>query len=262
MERIARLETFARLGYLARGIVYLLLGYFALATGGGEGTATVIERLRDVPGGSLLLVLISVGLVGYGLFRLYSGWLDLNGDGSDLGGLFKRFGQVASAVTHLALAFLAMKTAMGLRDSGDGAREAAETAFTLPGGAIAVGLAGALIVVAGLGNLLEAWKATFRRLLDSKAPGWTCHAGRAGYAARGAVFVMIGWQIIALAAGLDDGRIGMESAMAELSRREWLFTAIATGLGLFGLFSLIMAAFARIRDENVIERLKAEIRRR
>ena len=262
MERVARLETFARLGYLARGIVYLLLGYFALKSGGGEGTSTVIERLHDVPLSGLLLALIAIGLVSYGLFRLYSGWMDLNGDGSDPAGLFKRFGQGASAVTHLALAFFAAKTALGIRGSGDGAREAAETAFTFPGGALAVGLAGALIVVAGLGNFLEAWKATFRRLLDAKAPGWTCHAGRAGYAARGAVFVMIGWQVIALAAGLDDGRIGMESAMAELSRREWLFTAIATGLGLFGLFSLIMAAFARIRDENVIERLKAEISRR
>ena len=262
MQRIARLETFARLGYAARGIVYLLLGYFALSSGGGEGTSTVIERLRDVPAGGLLLIAIAVGLVGYGLFRLYSGWLDLNGDGNDPGGLFKRFGQAASAVAHLALAYFAAKTAMGLEESGGGAREAAETAFTFPGGALAVGLAGALIVVAGLGNFLEAWKAKFRRLLDAKAPGWTCHAGRAGYAARGAVFVMIGWQVIAYAAGLDDGRIGMESAMAELSRREWLFTAIATGLGLFGLFSLVMAAFARIRDENVLERLKAEIRRR
>ncbi len=262
MERVARLETFARLGYFARGIVYLLLGYFALSTGGGEGTATVIDRLRSVPGGSLLLLLIAAGLASYGLFRLYSGWMDLNGDGSDAGGMIKRFGQGASAATHMALAFLAAKAAMGLRSSGDGASEAAETAFTFPGGAIAVGLVGALIFVTGLGNLLEAWKATFRRLLDAKAPGWTCHVGRAGYAARGAVFVMIGWQVIALAAGLDDGRIGMESAMAELSRREWLFTAIATGLGLFGLFSLVMAAFARIRDENVLERLKAKIRRR
>ena len=262
MERIARLETFARLGYFARGIVYLLLGYFALRSGHGEGTSTVIERLRDMPLGSLLLIVIAVGLLGYGLFRLYSGWLDLNGDGTDPGGLFKRFGQAASAVTHIALAFFAAKTAMGLEDSGGGAREAAETAFTFPGGALAVGLAGALIVVAGLGNFLEAWKATFRRLLDAKAPGWTCHAGRAGYAARGAVFVMIGWQVIAYAAGLDGGRIGMEHAMEQLSRREWLFTAIAAGLALFGLFSLIMAFYARIRDENVIERLKAEIRRR
>lgn len=262
MERVARLETFARLGYLARGIVYLLLGYFALKSGGGEGTSTVIERLRDIPLGSVALVVIAVGLASYGLFRLYSGWLDLNGDGNDPGGLFKRFGQAASAATHLTLAFFAAKMAMGLRGSGDGAREAAETAFTFPGGAVAVGLAGGLIVVAGLGNFLEAWKAMFRRLLDARAPGWACYAGRAGYAARGAVFVMIGWQVIALAAGLDDGRIGMESAMAELSRRDWLFTAIASGLGLFGLFSLIMAAYARIRDENVLERLKAEIRRR
>ena len=138
-------------------------------------------------------------------------------------------------------------------------RRSGKAAFTFPGGALAVGIAGALIVVAGLGNFLEAWTATFRRVLDAKAPDWTVYAGRAGYAARGAVFVMIGWQVIALASGIDDGRLGMESAMAELSRREWLFTVVASGLGLFGLFSLVMAAYARIREENVIERLKAEM---
>jgi hypothetical protein len=132
----------------------------------------------------------------------------------------------------------------------------------LPGGTLLLYLVGALVIVAGLGNLLEAYKATFRRMLDQRAPEWTQWAGRAGYAARGLVFLLIGWQLFGLAGGSSQGQPGTDTALAELSDREWLFAAVALGLLLFGLFSLIMSAYARIRDENVLQRLKSEVARR
>jgi hypothetical protein len=47
----------------------------------------------------------------------------------------------------------------------------------------------------------------------------------------------------------------MESALLELRSRDWLFPLVAIGLGAFGLFSLIMARYARIGDGNVLPRL-------
>jgi hypothetical protein len=42
----------------------------------------------------------------------------------------------------------------------------------------------------------------------------------------------------------------MESALLQLRSRDWLFPLVAIGLGAFGVFSLIMARYAQIRDES------------
>jgi hypothetical protein len=83
--------------------------------------------------------------------------------------------------------------------------------------------------------------------------------GRAGYAARGVVFVIIGWSL--LQAGLSDSAAaagGMEQALASLSGT--LLTVVALGLLLFGLFSFIEARYRRINDPNVAARLKGAVR--
>ena len=54
MNRLRHLETFARAGWCARGVVYCLLAAFAL-TGAGASDASpqgVFRSVRDMPGGS------------------------------------------------------------------------------------------------------------------------------------------------------------------------------------------------------------------
>ena len=262
MERIARLETLARIGFAARGIVYLLLGYLALSSGRSQGTTDVFQRLQQAPAGTAVLLVVALGLLGYGVFRVYSGLVDLDGKGGDAGGKFQRAGQVASGLGHFVLSFLALRLALGSGGSGGGGRSATQVIGDLPAGTLLLYLIGALVIVAGLGNLLEAYKANFRRMLDQRAPNWTHWTGRAGYAARGFVFLLVGWQVLGIAAGSSQGQPGTESALSDISGREWLFAAVALGLAMFGLFSLIMARFARIRDENVLSRLKSEVARR
>jgi len=258
MERIARLETFARAGYAARGLVYLLLGYLALSSGSSQGTTDVFQRLRDAPAGTLVLILTAFGLLGYGVFRLYSGWLDLDGKGDDAGGKAQRAGQIASGLGHFLLSVAALRLALGVGSSG-GSGSGGGAASSLPGGDVLMILVGTLVIVAGLGNLMEAYKASFRKNLDAPAPDWTHWAGRAGYAARGIVFLLVGWQLVTLPGAAREA--GTESALTALSDRQWLFTAVAIGLALFGLFSLLMARYARIRDENVLQSLKAQVAR-
>lgn len=255
---VAELETMARAGYAARGIVYLLLGYFAWTTGGGEATTNVMERLGELPLGAPMLILVALGMLGYGVFRIYGAAVDIKGKGNDAKGLFGRAGPTLSGLAHIGLAVVAVRIAIGLGEvgEGDGGRQMAETAMTFPGGTLLVALAGAIGLAAGIGNLYKAWTCAFMEDLSADTPRLARWAGRAGYTARGVVFGLIGWQILALAIGWQHDQIGMESAMTELRRRDWLFPLIAAGLAAFGIFSLIMARWAQIRNEDVGRRLK------
>jgi hypothetical protein len=83
----------------------------------------------------------------------------------------------------------------------------------------------------------------------------------AGYGARGLVLIVVGWQVVSLAIGWGGRQLGMDSALNVIAQREWVFPCIAAGLGLFGAFSLMAAAYLRIRDEDVERRAKLAGRR-
>lgn len=255
MERIGRLDRLAKAGFAARGVLYLLLGYFAVVSGSGEDATSILRRIEDAPGGAILLVAMSIGLAGYGLFRLFSAWTNLDHKKQDLRGRTERAGQALSGLLHLGLAILAIRTAFAI-GGGGGGPSGAEWLQRSGGGSWLLILVGSLIIVAGLGNLLEAWAAKFRRLIGIGAPGWIVPAGRFGYAARGAVFLVIGWQLIRLAAGGSADQPGTESALDELRNRAWLFYSVAAGLGVFGAFNLVLAAVARIPKADVLATLK------
>jgi hypothetical protein len=260
MQQVRRLETLAKAGFLARGILYLLLGYFAAVTGGGEGAAGILERIEDAPAGSMLLVIMSLGLIGYGIFRLFSAWLNLDGKKADARGKLERAGQALSGVVHLLLAVLALQLALGSGGGTGRAGGSPEAIESLPGGWMLLAIGGGLMIVGGLGNLLEAWAAKFRKLLSSGAPAWAEHAGRVGYAARGAVFLIVGWQLISAAFGSASQQVGTESALEGLRGHALLFYSVAFGLAMFGAFNLLLAAWAKIKDEDVLDRLKAATR--
>lgn len=261
MNRVARFETFARLGFLARGTVYMLLGYLALTTAGGEGATSVLQAIEDMPAGAVLLAAMAVGLVGYGLFRLATAALDLENAGRGAKGVANRIGQAASGLAHLVLAWIAVSLAMGDGGGGGGGGEgeAARTAMTYPGGEALVLAVGIGFVLGGIEQLIRAWTSKFMRHLKAGAPRQVEWLGRAGYAARGVVFLILGWQILKAATGDRAGRLGFEPALAALGEIGWAYTLVALGLILFGLFSLALAIYHRICDEDVIARLRAEI---
>ncbi|MEJ7777931.1 MAG: DUF1206 domain-containing protein [Sphingomicrobium sp.] len=268
MERIRRLETWARLGYAARGIVYLVLGWIALSSGKALSTSETVQAVDDLPGGGPLLAILTLGLFGYGLYKLYTAALDLDDDGHDAKGAITR---IARAVGGLAYWFLSFLAAQQLFGSKKGAAEAGQSAGS--GGAqqeAATDVAAAsggdtLLVVIGVGILALAaaqfyiaFKAKFMEEMPG-APSWVKPAGQVGYAARAIIVAIVGY--FAIKAGLDGERVrnfGDAFASVRESHETW-FKLIAGGLVLFGLVSLMMARYRRIEDEDVVARLKSEV---
>jgi hypothetical protein len=256
MNRVTQLETFARAGYLARAIVYIMLGYLTLATGRSEGTSTVLDDLRALPAGDIILAFTALGLFGYAVFKLYGAAVDLQGDGNDLKGSGKRIGHAASGFTHLVLCFLALQIVFGSGDGGSSG-SAGDTARATPGGFLLLIIVGAGLALAAIEQAAQAATAKFMNLLSADTPPYAEAAGRIGYAARAVVFAILAWQVLRAGFGANRGELSFEAALDTLRDTGWGFTAVAAGLLVFGIYSLIMARYRTIRNEDVLERAKA-----
>jgi Domain of Unknown Function (DUF1206) len=262
MPNIATLELLTRLGFAARGVMYGLIGWIALRTGTSADGQEALDWLASGTGG-IVIALMALGFAGYGVWRIIEAAIDTEGQGSDAKGYAVRTGGVISGLVHLTLALYAMRlfwTDDGGMSGGASADMGAQVAMDLPGGTTIILLAAIAILGTGLYQFAKAWQLGFLKQMDSAVAHqpWLKALGRAGYAARGVTFLMIGWLLFrvwqtenAEAAG------GIAQALDALPRG--LFFAVALGLGLFGLFSFVEARYRRIADPQVIARLKRAI---
>ena len=259
MNKLRRLELWARLGFAARGFVYLLLGWVALSSGrslSSEGAVAEVERLPAAP---LLLIVLAAGLFGYAMFKLYSAAIDLDHKGDDSKGRLIRLGGAIGGLAYIGLGWFALKVLLGDEDAQAGRaagsvgapHETATEVAQAPGGDLLLILGAALVIGIAIGQLVIAWRATFMEQMP-RCPSLARPVGRLGYAARALVIGMVGWFL--LRAGLDGERVrNFGDALALLKAdHDWLFLAVAAGLMAFGLTSLMMARYRRIEDRDVV----------
>ena len=261
MNRARHIETWARLGFLARGIVYLIIGWLALDSNRPMSASEAVKSVEQMPLGSLQLALLALGLFGYGLYKIAAGLADLDGDGREGKALAKRGGRVGSGIAYWVLAFIAVKATLdkgssngdaGQAGGSDGAAaDTAQQVSDAPGGALLLTVVGLVILVVAATQLFIAAKARFMDEMEPDAPRLVKPAGQVGYAARGIVFLIVGW--FALKAGLDGERLrGFGDALAVLrDEQPLLFKLIAIGLLLFGAVSVVMARYRHVRDADI-----------
>jgi hypothetical protein len=258
LHRIARLEWIARLGYATRGAVYVLLGGIVLATGRGRSTAQVVEAVRLLPLGTVLLLTVALGLFGYGLFRLYEALLDLERRGDGWRGRAARIGRSLGGLGYWLLAFVALRTVIAgpsewVREAA--AREAGRSLAHTPGGGLALLAIGAVVLGIAAGQARRSWRCDFMEFVDGDAPRLIRHLGRAGFAARAVIIALVGWFVIR--AGLAGEPVrGMGGALDSLHEQVLLMNLIGFGLLLFGVFSIGLARYRRIRDDDLLDKAK------
>ncbi|MFD1950148.1 DUF1206 domain-containing protein [Sphingomonas arantia] len=253
----------ARLGFAARGLVYILVGWFAIdaaRTGASPNdNQAVMASLIDEPFGRVLLGVITLGLAGYAFWRLTQAAFDPERVGTDAKGAFKRLGYAISGIAHVVLAWTAAKLALrrpvegGAAPGDESAQDWTRWLLEQPAGTLLIGLIGvALFVVAGT-QALKAYKSSFLKDLEgvTPAPRHVRTIGRLGYAARAVVFVIIGWFFIMAAWTSEAARAGgMGQALSELQNQAYgpiLLGIVAAGLFCFGLYSLVEARYRHIR---------------
>lgn len=253
----------ARLGYASRGVVYIIVGAFAvLAAWGGGGRTTdtkgALRSLMDEPFGAVLIGVLALGLVAFAAWRVVQGIADADHHGSDGKAMMIRGGFLVSAVTNLLLALFAASLALGWGSGGSGSGGGGGTRTWIaklmeqPFGVWLVAVVGLAVIGAGVAQIIKGVKVKFEKHFgaDESTMRWLRPVCRFGLIARGVVFVIIGG-FIGIAAWQSDpqearGLAGALEALQSQPYGQVLLGIVALGLIAFGLYCFIAAIYRRI----------------
>ncbi len=252
-------ELLTRIGFASRGVLYLMIGYLALEAGRTTSSTGVLRMFADGGASRLVLAVIALGLLAYGAWRLLSAAYDLEGSGHGAKAAAARAGQALSGVVHVGLGLLAVGLLVGVDPSrgGAGGSGGSESlvgwVLDLPAGQLILRLVAVGVILGGLAHAWAAYKLDFLKQLDADAArrAWVQWSGRIGYLARGVVFLLVGlllWK--AAGAGGPQAAGGSGEALASLDG--WQRAAVAAGLCLFGVFSIVQAIYRRITNPALL----------
>ncbi|MEG5173437.1 DUF1206 domain-containing protein [Microcoleus sp. B3-D7] len=256
-------ERLARLGYASKGLVYFIVGFLAAQAAfsmGGRTTDTsgALSEIVNQPFGKFLLFLVTIGIIGYALWRIVQTILDPEHQGQkmDAKRIAQRIGYALSALAYAGLALTAVKLIMGSgRSNSNTTEDLTAQILAQPFGQWLVGLAGSIVIGVGFSYFYEAYKAKFRRhfKLDEMSPTeqkWATRLGRFGIAARGVVFVIIGFFFIQAARLSDASQTkGLGEVLEILAQQPFspvILALVPLGLIAYGIYSVIEARYRRI----------------
>lgn len=257
------LVMLGRAGYAAKGIVYVVIGALAAgaalgAGGGATDSRGALSVIRDGPMGTIALVAIGIGLLGYMAWRLVAAVTDAEGKGDEPTKLAVRAAQAARGVAYGALGVQALRQVGGESPGvqGEAARDWTARLLDMPFGR-------ALVVVVGLGVLgyaayqvYRAFSDKAKKHLDLYEAGptqatWIVRLGRFGIAARAIVFAVIGVFLLRAGMQADSGEAGgIAQSLQALGGADYgrlVLGAVAFGLIAYGIYQLATARYRHMR---------------
>jgi hypothetical protein len=257
------LEWAARVGYGARGFVYVSIGVICLMaaldiTGDAVGSSGAVAMIADQPFGRVWLMLLGAGLWAFVSWRVLQSVFDADREGTSRKALMLRAGQAASAVFYGLLASTVFEfldeyeRSAGSDDVAENQQKAAELLALPHGDWLLIGV-GLVILGVGVGNIVKGVKADFGEALACSPE--LCRTvspiARAGYVARGVAYLPLG-VFVSLAGWHASAEevTGFGAALDALERQpggSWVLGLTALGLIAFGLFAFVEARFRRIR---------------
>jgi hypothetical protein len=262
-EASPALVLLGRAGYAAKGIVYIVIGTLAARAAFGKGGATTDSKgalnvIGEGPYGTLALVLIGAGLLGYMVWRLVAAVTDAEGEGDKPTKLIVRAAQAGRGLVYGALGVEALRI---LRNQGEGessaARDWSAKLLDLPYGRMLVGAAAVgMLGYAAYQVYRAASQKKVRKHLDLSQAGptastWIVRFGQFGIAARAVVFAMIALFLFRAARQADSSEAGgIAESLRELSRADHgtlVLGSVAFGLIAYGLYQLATARYRRMR---------------
>jgi Domain of Unknown Function (DUF1206) len=256
------LEVAARIGFVARGLIYLLIGVIAvqiaLGKGGQADRGGALQQIASHSFGTLILWVLVVGFLGLAVWRLSEAVFGVTGPGGHK--TSERLESLARAVMYGFFFVSTLKLVLGNASSGtaNGNRQSKSwTAQVMAhsGGRLLIGLIGVVAVIIGAMLAKESWRKEFleRMNLAGVSAGTrqvVTRLGLVGGVARGAVVALAGVFLTVAAIRFKpsqaEGIDGTLRSFAHTPLGPWLLIVVALGLIAFGLFSWCEARWRRV----------------
>jgi hypothetical protein len=248
----------ARAGLVARGIIYILIGWVAVLVALGHRSHEAdqqgaLQLLAGKPYGSVSLWLLGIGFAAYALWRLSEAAYGVAGEGNRAG---PRLRSLARAVIYASLAYLTFAVLSGTRGSQSGQQQdVTAKAMQHPGGRWLVGIVGLIILIAGVVLASEGIRRKFMKYLQTSEMSERTRRvvrmlGEIGTIARGAVVALVGIGVIDAAVSHNPSSSGgIDKALLTLRNQPAgpiLLLLVALGLVIFGLYGLCEARWRRV----------------
>lgn len=250
------MQWLARLGLVARGFLYLVVGFlaFKLAMGSTQqadrhGAFRAIGRTGI---GRWSLVLVAIGFFGYALWRFAEATVR-PGDKSAL----SRIGSACRGVLYVAFAVTTLSFVVTRQAENSDEQERDYTARVLewPGGRFLVAAVGLALIGVGVANAWRALSGKYRKRLkqseiDPATLRWLKPVAYAGLAARFVVFSLVGAFLVQAAVTYDAEKArGIDGSLRTLAKAPYgepLIMVVAAGLVAFGLWCFVEARYRRV----------------
>ncbi|MEQ4255479.1 DUF1206 domain-containing protein [Pseudomonas syringae] len=256
------LVLLARGGYAARGVVYLIIGLFAVLAAQGSSqpadSHSSLEALLSQPFGGVLVGVVIVGLLAFAAWRVLQATRDVDHHGRELKGLVIRGGLLVGGFTYGALAFFALGLLVsGLKSSGgssDGgqAKDLLAAILSWDHSNLLVYVVALVPLGLGIVHIIKGYKASFEKYFeaDEDVMKYVRPVSRFGLIARGVAFIEIAVLLAVSGSsyqamhppGMKDALNGLQ----DLPAGGLVLLVVALGLIAFSVYSFAQAAWRRI----------------
>jgi hypothetical protein len=249
-----------RLGYAAKGVVYLLMGVlaFRLAVGAGgriTDASGILQSFVRQPFGWMVLMAIGVGLLAYGVWQVVEAVAGPRPTRARSDSWMDRALTAIKGMVYGGIGWEAMQLVVAERADSPTAEEVAHEAMQVPFGDWLIILIGIGIASYGLLQIWMAWTSRFDNDVDERrlrrdGLAWVLTLGRGGVGARGLILLVMGLALVrAGAAERASKAAGMAESLWTLFSQPfgtWLLAATGAGLVCYGVFQVLQARYARL----------------
>ncbi|MGR3765807.1 DUF1206 domain-containing protein [Rossellomorea sp. NS-SX7] len=249
------IRGFARVGYIARGSVYMMIGALAVMAAFGIGgsmsdSSGAFRAVAQAPFGEVLVWIIGFCLIGIVMWSFIEAIKD-PGHTDNLGkSFFRRLTHFFSGIAYGTLSYNAFMIAMHAKSgSGSGSKQSMSAKLlSQPFGQWIVGIVGAVIIGYALYEMYTAFTEKYtkyfkRHEMSDKEWQLGKKAGKLGLYSRGLVFLLIGYFFIQTAITADpDNTKGLDGALSKIAQQpygQWILAAVAIGLFFYGVYQIL-----------------------